>query len=103
MTKQRYIRGSIGCVLASVIVACSLTASVQAKDKQAPHVKINKNPYPSSYTALPSVSTLITNVTIIDGNGGIIEGGAIGLMDGKITFVGLDIPKIKFDLIRLDS
>ena len=97
MTKKRFTSRSMGCVLASVIVACSLTVSAQAKDEQAPLVKINKNPYPSSYIALPNVSTLITNVTILDGNGGMIEGGAIGLKDGKIMFVGTNIPKIKFE------
>lgn len=78
-------------ILASAIVACSLGVSASAEDKptkQAPLVKINKNPYPSSYTPLPNVSTLITNVTILDGKGGMLEGSSIGLKDGKISYIG---------------
>ena len=85
-------RGGLGRLLAGALMTCALTMGAQAEEKQAPLVKLNKNPYPSSYTALPSTSTLITNVTILDGNGGMIEAGVIGLEGGKITYIGVDAP-----------
>lgn len=65
-------------------------------DDQSKLVKIDKNPYPSSYTPLESVSTLITNVNILDGKGGMIENGVVALRDGKIMYVGKNAPKMAF-------
>lgn len=52
----------------------------------------------STYKPMASKSTLITNVTILDGKGGKMEKASIGLRDGKIFFAGTEIPKIKFDV-----
>jgi imidazolonepropionase-like amidohydrolase len=46
------------------------------------------DPYPSTYKPYPGVPTLITNVTIFDGEGGKIEGGQVLFADGKIVAVG---------------
>ena len=100
MTQERkssFLRGAMLSVAVLALTATTAEATSNGADDQAPLVKINKNPYPSSYTPLPSVSTLITNVNIIDGNGGMIEGGAIGIRDGKIFFVGKEMPKIAFE------
>ena len=46
------------------------------------------DPYPSTYHAYPGVPTLVTNVTIFDGEGGRIDGGSVLFADGKIVAVG---------------
>jgi imidazolonepropionase-like amidohydrolase len=49
------------------------------------------DPYPSTYHAYPGVPTLITNVTIYDGEGGRIDGGSVLLADGKVAAIGKSI------------
>ena len=48
----------------------------------------NHDPYPSTYKPYPGVPTLVTNVTILDGEGGRIDNGAVLFKDGKIVAVG---------------
>ncbi len=62
--------------------------------EQAPLVRINKDPYPSTYKPFPSQMTAIVGATILDGTGRQIEGGTILMDEGKIVAVGhdLDIP-----------
>ena len=54
-------------------------------DKAA--VKVNPNPYPSTYKAYPGVPTLVRNVTVYDGEGGRIENGSVLFAEGKIVSV----------------
>ncbi|MGK2286832.1 amidohydrolase [Pedomonas sp. V897] len=51
-------------------------------------VRINQDPFPSTYKAYPSVTTLIRGATILDGKGGQIENGEILMQGGKIVAVG---------------
>jgi imidazolonepropionase-like amidohydrolase len=46
------------------------------------------DPFPSTYRAYPGVPTLITNVTVFDGEGGRIERGSVLFADGKIVALG---------------
>ncbi len=46
------------------------------------------DPYPSTYKPYPGVPTLVTNVTIFDGEGGRIDNGAVLFRDGKIVAAG---------------
>ncbi|HEX8446953.1 MAG TPA: amidohydrolase [Sphingomonas sp.] len=46
------------------------------------------DPYPSTYHPYPGVPTLVTNVTIYDGEGGRIDGGSVLFADGKIVALG---------------
>ncbi|USI73283.1 amidohydrolase [Sphingomonas morindae] len=46
------------------------------------------DPYPSTYRPYPGVPTLVTNVTIFDGEGGRIDSGEALFADGKIVAVG---------------
>src|SRR5210317_748776 len=49
--------------------------------------------YPSTYSPLPSVATLITHATILTGTGERLEDASLLMSDGKIAFVGEgDIP-----------
>jgi imidazolonepropionase-like amidohydrolase len=51
------------------------------------------DPYPSTYRAYPGAATLLTNVTILDGEGGRIEGGSVLFRDTKIVAVGQNLPR----------
>jgi len=53
---------------------------------------LEKGPaFASTYTPLPSETTLITNARIIDGTGKEIQSGSILITDGKITSIGTDV------------
>jgi imidazolonepropionase-like amidohydrolase len=83
-------QGGIARLAAAMMAAAALTGCVTAP-KPAPKpgsVKINQDPYPSTYHPYPGVVTLIRGATILDGEGGRIENGSIILADGKVQAVG---------------
>lgn len=49
------------------------------------------DPFPSTYKAYPGVPTLVTHVTIFDGEGGRIEDGSVLFADGKVVQIGQNI------------
>ena len=49
------------------------------------------DPFPSTYRAYPGRPTLVTNVTILDGEGGRIDRGSVLFRDGRIVEVGRSI------------
>lgn len=57
-------------------------------------VRVNLDPYPSTYTPRPSGTTLIRGATVLDGIGGQIENGDVLIENGRIAAVGtgLDVP-----------
>ena len=91
---------SLGTALAAAMVlsACA-TADAAARPKETAAAPAPKptptpgktyahDPYPSTYKRYPGVPTLVTNVTIYDGEGGMIEHGQALFADGKIVAVG---------------
>ncbi|MGI8932156.1 MAG: amidohydrolase [Sphingomicrobium sp.] len=60
----------------------------QTEPKSAARVKIDPNPYPSTYIRYPGVTTLIRNATVLDGEGGRIDNGSVLIADGKVQAVG---------------
>ncbi|WP_102794965.1 amidohydrolase [Bowmanella denitrificans] len=89
MKKQQYTGRLLMATLALAVVA---GCGKKNEPEQAPLVEINRDPYPSTYQALASETTLITNVSILDGLGGQIDNGAVLFKDGKIVQVGQNIP-----------
>ncbi|MBB5697544.1 imidazolonepropionase-like amidohydrolase [Sphingomonas yantingensis] len=57
------------------------------------------DPFPSTYHAYPGRPTLITNVTVFDGEGGKIEGGQVLFRDGRIVAVGQSLDPAGADVI----
>ncbi|WP_286710771.1 MULTISPECIES: amidohydrolase [unclassified Sphingomonas] len=49
------------------------------------------DPFPSTYRAYPGAPTLLTNVTVLDGEGGRIDRGQVLFRDGKIVAVGQNL------------
>lgn len=82
-----FTRVLLAAMLASMLAACGQ----QANTGQPALIAINKDPYPTTYTPLPSSSTVITNVTLLDGVGGMLEGASVLFAAGKVVAVGADI------------
>ena len=78
----------------SVVGLSSIAIAQDAEDTRAPMVVHDKNPFPSTYKAWPSMMTAITNAHILTGDGGEIESGTVLMNGGKIIAVGanIDIP-----------
>ena len=55
---------------------------------RAPGTPYSRDPFPSTYRPYPGVPTLVSNVTVYDGEGGRIEGGQVLFADGRIVAVG---------------
>ncbi|MBR0552384.1 amidohydrolase [Stakelama marina] len=82
-----------GAAVALSLVACSSNGDSHpqtASSQQAPQ-SYSRDPYPSTYHAYPGVPTLVTNVTIFDGEGGRIDGGSVLFAGGKIVAVGQSV------------
>src|SRR5688572_9883437 len=75
---------------AAGLAACAQNSpptSAKAAPKAKP-IPYSRDPYPSTYRVYPGVPTLISNVTIYDGEGGRIENGQILFSDGKVVALG---------------
>jgi imidazolonepropionase-like amidohydrolase len=68
-------------------LALSGCAALQSKPKAAP-VRINADPYPSTYERYPGAVTVIRGATVFDGDGNRIDNGTIVFGDGVIQAVG---------------
>ena len=80
------MRNFVPSVLMATI-SIALSGCMQS-EVQDPKVVINKNPYPSTYQAMPSQQMLIKNATVLTGTGERIEQGDVLIIDGKISQVG---------------
>jgi imidazolonepropionase-like amidohydrolase len=86
--------------LRTLIVAAAAAVAVAACAQQAPPApaapkaapaRYSRDPYPSTYHPYPGVPTVVTNVTIFDGEGGRIDNGSILFADGKIVALGASV------------
>jgi imidazolonepropionase-like amidohydrolase len=78
------MRRGLGALLALFTVAgCAITPPPKPGA-----IRINENPYPSTYQPYGSVPTLIRGATILDGEGGRIDNGSILLAGSKVQAVG---------------
>lgn len=72
--------------------ACSTTPRPQTAAKPVPGsqdvVSVPADPFPSTYRAYASVTTVIRNVNIYNGAGRKIIGGAVRLENGKVAEIG---------------
>lgn len=87
-----------GPLIASIALAKEDT-SIQKRD---PMVVIDKNPYPSTYKAFPSITTVIRGATVLTGTGAQLDGASILMENGKIVAVGKDI-KIPYGAHVIDG
>jgi imidazolonepropionase-like amidohydrolase len=77
--------------LAVAIAAAALLsgcAEFESKPKLAPPIRINDDPYPSTYVRYPGVPTVIRHATVFDGDGRRIDNGTVVIADGAIQAIG---------------
>src|SRR3990170_2191233 len=75
-------------LMASVVAGALLTACAPTPPPRAAPIRINEDPYPSTYVRYPGVPTVIRNATVFDGEGGRIEGGTVVFAEGLVQAVG---------------
>ena len=68
-----------------------LSACGDGKETEKDENKDKAPAFASTYSPLPSETTLITNARIIDGTGQELEGASLLIVDGKISAIGKDI------------
>jgi imidazolonepropionase-like amidohydrolase len=95
---MRLIRTISMLTVAMALTACAADGGKPESASSEPAAKgpgkgkgYSHDPYPSTYHAYAGAPTLLTNVTIFDGEGGRIDGGSVLFRDGKIVGVGKDL------------
>ncbi|CCQ11956.1 FIG01095481: hypothetical protein [Pseudoalteromonas luteoviolacea B = ATCC 29581] len=76
------------------VIALALGVALAGCQDQGPKrekVEINKNPYPSTYKAYSSSSTLIKNATVLTGTGERLDNTDVLLVDGKVKELGQNL------------
>ena len=81
-------RGVSLAILIGGSLVLSGCAALQPKPKPAAAVRINANPYPSTYERYPGAVTVIRGATVFDGDGNRIDNGTVVFGDGIIQAVG---------------
>jgi len=76
--------------VAAALLVAALTgcASLAPKPKLAPAVRINQDPYPSTYQRYGGAPTVIRHATLFDGEGRRLDDATIIFADGLIAAVG---------------
>ena len=83
--------GSLALLLAATAVS-GCGAMDKPKPKAAP-IRINPDPYPSTYHPYPGAVTVIRGGTVFDGEGGRIDNGTVVLANGVVQAIGgPDVP-----------
>ena len=72
----------LGAAGAALLSGCTTTPP------SAPAVRINEDPYPSTYVRYPGVLTVIRHATVFIGDGQQINDGTVIFADGVIKAVG---------------
>ncbi|KJS36788.1 MAG: amidohydrolase [Hyphomonas sp. BRH_c22] len=80
------------------MAACGGQDSGDKKDKAT----IPANPFPSTYEPYPNSAVFITNATIIDGTGGLIDKGSLLIRNGKVSAIGTDL-EMPEEATRIDA
>ncbi|HEY8591401.1 MAG TPA: amidohydrolase [Sphingomicrobium sp.] len=79
----------LGGAIILVAAGAGLTAcaALNPPAKDAAAVRINEDPYPSTYARYAGAPTVIRNATVFDGDGRRIDGGTVIFADGAIQAV----------------
>lgn len=100
LTHNQLSRALLKATVAISVATAVMTGGVHAQS-HSPHNHHSKTgAWASTYKKMPSKSTWISNVTLLDGKGKMMAGVNIGLKDGKIFYVGEGKgPAIKYDVM----
>ena len=77
----------LAAALAAFIVLTGC-AAFEEKPAPAPPIRINEDPYPSTYVRYPGVLTVIRHATVFDGEGKRYDDGTVIFADGVVQAVG---------------
>jgi imidazolonepropionase-like amidohydrolase len=77
-----------GGALSLIALALSACAGMGGEAKGPPPIRINEDPYPSTYARYPGVPTVIRHATVFDGEGRQINDGTVVISDGVVRAVG---------------
>jgi imidazolonepropionase-like amidohydrolase len=80
-------RGALAALALAAAAILSGCAELAPKPKPAPPIRINQDPYPSTYVRYPGVPTLIRGATVFDGDGGKLDRGDVLIADGVVKAV----------------
>jgi imidazolonepropionase-like amidohydrolase len=72
----------------AAVVLLSGCAELAGKPKLAAPIRINEDPYASTYVRYPGVPTVIRHATVFDGDGRRWENGTVIFADGAVQAVG---------------
>src|SRR5687768_14989117 len=89
-----------GVLTVALLSAC---AQLAPPEKKGAPIRINQDPYPSTYHRYPGAVTVIRGATVFDGQGGKIEGGTVVLADGVIQAVGGAVTPIPAGAYQIDG
>lgn len=80
-------------LVAALAVSPDFSAQAQTDTSEAGQrlATVNRDPYPSTYVPRPAPVTAITNATVLDGAGGMIENGTVVMAGGKVMAVGANV------------
>jgi len=100
---KHVLKAALIAAAAASLAACATTASKssgKSKGPSAPAAPLAngldpaavKDPFPSTYRALPGRSLAITGATVLTGTGTQVENGTVLVKDGRIEAVGAGLP-----------
>lgn len=99
--RPRYIGALTSSIMVLFLAACG---GGKNSETDGQYGRPALDPYPSTYKAYPSQTTLISGATILTATGEQIEDGSILLRDGKIVSVGTAKQvKAPRDVLRIDG
>jgi imidazolonepropionase-like amidohydrolase len=75
-------------VVAAAAFLISGCAVFNPPPKLAPPIRINEDPYPSTYVRYPGVPTVIRHATVFDGDGRRFDDGTVVFADGVVQAIG---------------
>ena len=84
MVSNKY-RAVLALAAVALLSGC---AELAGPPKLAPPIRINEDPYPSTYVRYPGVLTVIRHATVFDGDGRRWNDGTVIFADGVIRAVG---------------
>ena len=77
-----------GVVTIAVGLMAAAVAGCATTPPKKPAVRINEDPYASTYVRYPGAVTVIRGATVFDGEGGRFDNGTVILADGAVQAVG---------------
>ena len=92
-----------GGIATAVLIALALGACAKKPPPRTAAVRINEDPYASTYVRYPGVPTVIRNATIFDGIGGRIEQGTVIIADGVVKAVGTAALQAPAGAVEIDG